>query len=126
MNYLACGIVPQELTYQQKKKLRHEARFFIWDDPLLFRRGVNQIIRKCILESEQVEILDKCHSIWTNDIEYRSFCKTMTGHKILQSSFYWPTLFKDSFEWVKQCDKCQILDNINIRNKIPLQGILVV
>ena len=29
VNYLACGIVPQELTYQQKKKLRHEARFFI-------------------------------------------------------------------------------------------------
>ena len=39
VNYLAYGIVPHELTYQKKKKLRHEAKFFIWYDPLLFRNG---------------------------------------------------------------------------------------
>ena len=43
-------------------KLRTEARFYIWDDPLLFRRGVDQIIRRSIPENEQAEILDKCHA----------------------------------------------------------------
>ena len=28
----------------------------------MFRRGANQIIRRCMPESEKVEILDKCHS----------------------------------------------------------------
>ena len=49
-----------------------------------------------------------------------------TTHKILQSGFYWPTLFKDCFEWVKHCDACQRMGNISRRNEMPLQGILVV
>ena len=38
VNYLACGIMPYELSYQHKRKLRTDSRFYIWDDPLLFRR----------------------------------------------------------------------------------------
>ena len=122
INYLACGIMPQEFTYQLKKKLRYEAIFYIWDDPLLFRRGADQIIRRCVPETEQVEILDKCHSA-----QYGGhFVRQRIAQKILQSGFYWPTLFRDIFEWVKQCDGCQRVRNINKRNEMPLQGILVV
>ena len=45
---------------------------------------------------------------------------------ILQPGFYWPTLFKDNFEWVKHYDRCQRMGNINRRNEMSLQGILVV
>ena len=62
VNYLAYGIMPPELTYQQERKLRTYARFFIWDDPLLFRRGAYHIIKICVPEAEQAKILDKCHA----------------------------------------------------------------
>ena len=61
VNSLTCGIMPQEFNYQQKRKLRTNARVYIWDYPLLFRRKANQIIR-CVPEAEQSEILDKCHA----------------------------------------------------------------
>ena len=57
VNYLACGILLPEFTFQQKRKLRTYARFYIWDDPRLFRRWVDQIIRRCVPETEQAEIL---------------------------------------------------------------------
>ena len=57
-----------------------------------------------------------------------SLCRRQDNPKkyILQSSFYWPTLFKDCFEWVKHCDACQRMNNISRRNEMLLQGILVV
>ena len=62
VNNLACGIMPSEFSYQQKRKLRTDARVYIWDDPLLFRREADHIIRRCVPEVEQGEILDKCHA----------------------------------------------------------------
>ena len=61
VNYLASGIMLPEFNYQRKRKLRTDARVYIWDGPLLFRR-VDQIIKRCILEAEQGEILDKCYA----------------------------------------------------------------
>ena len=48
VNFLVCGIMPSEFSYQQRKKLRTNIRYYIWDDPLLFRRGADLIIRKCV------------------------------------------------------------------------------
>ena len=62
VNYLACGIMPPEFSYQQKRKLRTDSRFYIWDEPLLFKRGANLIIKICVPEIEKGKILDKCHA----------------------------------------------------------------
>ena len=114
-------MMPPEFSYQQKRKLRTYARFYIWDDPLLFRRGAYHIIRRCVLETEQAGIMDKCHSSPYGG----HFAEDRIAQKILQSGFYWPTLFKDCYEWVKHCDMCQKMGNINKRNEMPLQEIMV-
>ena len=60
------------------------------------------IIRRCIPETKQGGILDKCHA----SLHGRHFIGERTTHKILQLGFYWPALFKDYFEWIKYCDNC--------------------
>ena len=40
--------------------------------------------------------------------------------KNLKSGFYWPTLFKDCFEWVKHCDRYHRMGNISRKNEMPL------
>ena len=122
VNYLAYGVMPPEFSYQQRRKLRIYCIFYIWDDQLLYRRGVDMIIRRCVPETEQGGIVEKCHASPYGG----HFARDKTAHKILQSGFYWPTLFKDCFEWVKHCDACQRMGNINRRNEMPIQGILVV
>ena len=61
VNFLACGIMPPKFSYHQRKKLRTDSRYYIWDDPLLFRRGADMIIRRCVPEGEQSKILQECH-----------------------------------------------------------------
>ena len=51
------------------------------------------IIRKCVPEIEQGEIIDKCHASPYGG----HFVGDITTYKI-QTGFYWPTLFKDCFE----------------------------
>ena len=79
VNYLAYGIIPSEFNHQQKRKLRTNNIFNIWDDPLLFRRESDIIIRRCAPETEQGRILDKC-----NASPYGGhFARERTTHKIL-------------------------------------------
>ena len=94
MNYLPCGVVPPEFSYQQKRKLKTDSRCYIWDDPLLFKRGTDMIIRRCVPESEQCKILNECHASPYGG----HFSGEKAAHKILQSGFYWPTIFRDCAE----------------------------
>ena len=80
------------------------------------------IIRRCVQETEQGGIMEKCHASPYGG----HFAKDKTTQKILQIGFHWPTLFKDCLEWVKQCDACRRMGNISRRNEMPLQRILVV
>ena len=102
VNYLACGVVPLEFSYQQKRKLRTDSGYYIWDDPLLFKRGADMIIRRCVPENEQSKIMNEFHA------------SPYGGH-----------FSGDCAEWVKLCDRCQKIGNISSRNEMPLRGIMV-
>ena len=60
--------MPPEFSYQQRKKLRTDSRYYIWDDPLLFKRGADLIIRRCVPEGEQSKILQECMHHHMEDI----------------------------------------------------------
>lgn len=99
VNLMVSGEYPPGATTQQKKKLNHDAKFYIWDEPYLFKQGVDRVLRRCIPESEVHKVLESCHA--------SPYGGERTAHKVLQSGFFWPSLFKDSIAFVKGCDKCQ-------------------
>ncbi|KAK5846533.1 hypothetical protein PVK06_002824 [Gossypium arboreum] len=114
-NFLATNVIPKGLTHQQKKRFFTDVKNYFWEDPFLFRICANQVIRRFVTRTEALKILEHCHSRPAGG----HYGGNKTAHKILESGFYWPTLFKDPNRYVISCDKCQKTGNISNRDEMP-------
>nr|GEY12395.1 reverse transcriptase domain-containing protein [Tanacetum cinerariifolium] len=48
-----------------------------------------------------------------------------TAKKVFDSGFYWPTIYKDAFELVKNCDSCQRQRKMSQKDEMPQNAIQV-
>ena len=121
-NFKAAGIIPKDLTWQQRKKFFHDARFYIWDDPNLFKVGADNLLRRSVTSEEAKGILWHCH----NSPCGGHYGGDKIAAKVLQSRFFWPTLFKYAYHHVLKYDQYQRMGGISRRNEMPLQNIIEV
>ncbi|RDX82294.1 putative mitochondrial protein, partial [Mucuna pruriens] len=78
-------------------------------------------VTKCILNIEINSVLQFCH-VALGGGHYGS---TRTARKVLDCEFYWPTIFKDAYQLVSTCEKCQKARMaISRRHEMPPQPIL--
>ena len=91
-NFLATGEVPAKWKAQDKKYFFTKIHSYYWEVPFLFKYCVDQIIRRCVPEEEHQGILSHCHKNGRGG----HFASKKTTMKVLQSGFYWPSLFKDA------------------------------
>ncbi|KAI3733142.1 hypothetical protein L1987_64360 [Smallanthus sonchifolius] len=94
-NFLASGIVIKGLTHRQK--------------------------RKCVFGDVVRQVLRHCHEGPTGG-HHRA---TMTAKKVFDVSFFWPTIFRDAHEMIRDCDACQRASNISSRNEMPQNSIQI-
>ena len=93
----------------------NEAEEYFWDAPYLFKCCGDQIIRRCIAEPEQLSILEACYSS-----EYGGhYSGRMTTFKVLQSGFFWPTLFKDAYLYSKKCERSRRTGGMTWKQEMP-------
>nr|KYP69664.1 Transposon Ty3-I Gag-Pol polyprotein [Cajanus cajan] len=118
-NFKAARVIPEDLNWHQRKKMINDAKLYVWDDPHLFKIGANNLLRRCVTKEEAKDILWHCH----NSPYGGHFNGERTAVKVLQSGFFWPTLFKDAYEYVQRCDSCQRSGTISKRHEMPLQNI---
>ncbi|CAN6712704.1 unnamed protein product [Malus baccata var. baccata] len=103
VNYLVSQQVPHTLNKSQRDKLKHDARFYVWDDPYVWKYCPDQIVRRCVPNSEFNSILAFCHSYACGG----HFGTQRTALKVLECGVYWPTLFNDARMFCLTCDRCQ-------------------
>ncbi|KAK1599267.1 hypothetical protein QYE76_008186, partial [Lolium multiflorum] len=121
-NFIVSKYLPPTFSAQQRRKFFYDLRHYFWDDPHLYKEGVDGIMRRCVPEYEQQEILNKCHG----SVYGGHHAGDRTAQKVLQSGFYWPTLFKDARKFILSCDECQRVGNISRRNEMPMNYTLVI
>ena len=70
---------------------------------LINKMGLDDILRRCVLEHERNNIMYEAHYGPTEG----HFQVDTTAKKIQQSGLWWPTLNKDCKKFVSQCDRFQ-------------------
>nr|GEY85327.1 reverse transcriptase domain-containing protein [Tanacetum cinerariifolium] len=84
-------------------------------------RGSQSTPWRCASGQEAVDILKACHSEPTRGHHGPNY----TARKVFDSGFYWPTIYRDAQNLVKNCDVCQRQGKISQRDEMPQNFIQV-
>ncbi|GKE59326.1 reverse transcriptase domain-containing protein, partial [Tanacetum coccineum] len=120
VNYIVGKIVPPNWT-PKKEEIFSQVKNYFWDKPYAFKLCSDNVMRRCVAGNKILEILAHCHSGPTGGHHGVS----ITGRKVYESGFYWPSIFKDAKDYVMRCDACQRSGNISSRSEIPQNNIQV-
>nr|GEX93835.1 reverse transcriptase domain-containing protein [Tanacetum cinerariifolium] len=120
-NYHVGKFVVKGMSSQQKSKFFKDVKHYFWDDPFLFKICADQVIRRCISGQEAVKILKACHYGPTGGRHGPNY----TAKKVFDSGFYWPSIYRDAQDLVKNCDVYQRQGKISQRDEMPQNSIQV-
>ncbi|XP_047942950.1 uncharacterized protein LOC125189754 [Salvia hispanica] len=101
-----------------------QANYTTTEREMLAIRCADTILRRCVPQEDWEAIVERCHSSPTGGY----FGVQRTAIKILQSGFYWPTIYRDSASFVLQCNECQRTGGISKKKKkkMPMNTIIEV
>ncbi|GJV19250.1 reverse transcriptase domain-containing protein [Tanacetum coccineum] len=120
-NYHAGNFIVKEMSSQQKNKFFEDVKHYFWDDPFLFKICADQVIWWCVHGKEALDILEACHNGPTEGHHGAN----LIAKKVFDVDFFWPTIYKDAHELVKNCDSCQRQGKISQRDEMPQNSIQV-
>ncbi|GJT02193.1 reverse transcriptase domain-containing protein [Tanacetum coccineum] len=120
-NYHAGNFIVKGMSSQQKNKFFKDVKHYFWDDPFLFKICADQMIWRCVHGKEALNILEACHNGPTGGHHGAN----LTAKKVFDAGFFWPSIYKDAHELVKNCDSCQRQGKISQRDEMPQNSIQV-
>nr|GEX30828.1 reverse transcriptase domain-containing protein [Tanacetum cinerariifolium] len=115
------GIHIQRHVVPQKSKFFKDVKHYFWDDPFSFKNCVDQVIRRYVHSQEAIDILKAWHYGPTGGHNGQNY----TAKKVFDSGFYWPTIYRDAQDLVKNCDVCQHQGKISQRDEMPQNSVQV-
>ncbi|XP_070036821.1 uncharacterized protein [Nicotiana tomentosiformis] len=102
--FLTTKEYPEQANGDQKRTIRRLASGFILSGEVLYKRTPDLNLLRCVDAREAEKIMNEVHS---------GVCGPhMNGYvlakKILRAGYYWMTMEKDCFRFIRKCHQCQI------------------
>ena len=95
-----------------------EKNFTIIDD-VLFKQNYDSILLRFLEKPEAQKVLQELHDGTTGG----HYGADTTAHKIIHAGYYWPTLFKDTHEYIRRFKSCQTSSGRQRKPAFPLQSV---
>eukprot|EP00253_Pinus_taeda_P016194 PITA_16194 len=80
---------------------------------------LESVLLRCLEKPEAQKVLQELH----DGPAEGHFRADTTAHKIIHAGYYWPTLFRDTHEYVRKCRSCQISSERQRKPAFPLQPV---
>jgi hypothetical protein len=100
--YLQTQTFRPNLSSNERRRVRYQARHYIILGDTLYRRGIDSVFWHCLTFDEAEKDLNDCHS--------RACGGHMSGYataqKILRAGYFWPSLFTDCITAIQKCHAC--------------------
>ncbi|XP_078433682.1 uncharacterized protein LOC144704977 [Wolffia australiana] len=58
VNYLVTDLLPKDWDFYDRKQFFKDIQYYYYDEPELFKLGVDDVFRRCVPEEEQIHILE--------------------------------------------------------------------
>jgi hypothetical protein len=109
------------MSSKERRTLKMKTNHYVLVSGVLFRRNFDGVLLRCLDHSKSREILQEFHS----GVCGGHFSPVVTAHKIIWAGYYWPTMFKYSYDFVRKCIPCQTFSGKMKRVAMPLQSAMV-
>ncbi|XP_038982200.1 uncharacterized protein LOC120110682 [Phoenix dactylifera] len=117
VDYLQSEVLPEDEL--ESRRIRRQASRFILYEGKLYRKSFTSPLLRCLRPSKADYAMREVHEgIGGNHLGGRAL-----AHKILRQGYFWPTLQKDTLDFVWKCDQCQQNVNVQRRPSVPLTSI---
>ncbi|GKD60472.1 reverse transcriptase domain-containing protein [Tanacetum coccineum] len=83
--------------------------------------NTEQRIWRRVIFKEALDILEACHNRPTGGHHGAN----LTARKVFDAGFFWPSIYKDAYELVKNYDSCQRQGKFSQRDDMPQNSIQV-
>lgn len=123
-NHIAEILTTQSMLESLSKikdyKIRIQSRHFTLISGKLHQQGTNIMLRNYINIGEVPKVLEATHDSHCEG----HFVGMLMAHKTLWAGYYWPTMFKDFYEYARKCHSCQQYSRKDLRFSLLLQPYL--
>jgi hypothetical protein len=82
----------------------------------LYKMGLDEILRRCVMEAERPLILAESHE----GIAGGHYAGKEIAQKVLRACIWWPTLHRDAKDYSRAYDVCQRVGKPSRRDEMPL------
>jgi len=105
--YIPMNFFFPQLSRDDRSWINHQASLYLLIGEVLYQRGINIILRRCITIEEIDKVLNDCHSGECGG----HYFGISTIDKIVRVGYFCPTQFHDCIHAIKRCQKCQLYDH---------------
>jgi hypothetical protein len=105
--YLRTQKLGNHLSRDDHRRIHHQAPRYLLIGDILYRRGIDTILRRCLTIDETDRVLNDFHSGACGG----HLSGISSAQNIIRAGYFWPTLFHDCIHAMKRCEQCQLYTN---------------